>query len=259
MRPQDPAGAGRGFWPGSSRRVDQVDGHGAGCRDDVVAVDQRRSSWRPVQARSPAAAGPSGIAGHQAIVGLPALQRSHGDPDLRAGALEPCAVAVSRFDVLGQDDAVFEADHSPLSLLQTASSFRDSTSSAAVRQEPCPAPNLALKLLDASPVLLGLLRAGTGLLGRGQRLRGAVAPLRTLLRINAVLAAPSAARRFVHGRRRDHRFEPRRRCPGPLASRPGRRIAEPPLQRLFADPPLHAKSRAPMRSRAAATAPPLDP
>jgi hypothetical protein len=62
------------------------------------------------------------------------LQRAHVDARFAAGLAEPRARAVRDLDVLGPDGAVFEADHSasPLSLLKTASSFRDSTSSAAV-------------------------------------------------------------------------------------------------------------------------------
>jgi hypothetical protein len=53
---------------------------------------------------------------------------------------------------------------------------------------------LALQLLDATPILLGLLRAGSHLLLLDQRLRGPLAPLLQLLPIHPVLAAPDAAR-----------------------------------------------------------------
>jgi hypothetical protein len=52
------------------------------------------------------------IASDEPVVRLPALQRTHGDTGLGTGPLQPRAGAVSRVDVLGQDGAVFEADHS---------------------------------------------------------------------------------------------------------------------------------------------------
>ncbi len=100
------------------------------------------------------------------------------------------------------------------------------------------AAQLALELLDAPAVLLGLLRARAGLLGLGQRLRGRPA------------AKPPAAAGTPRGRGTRRSCRPRpsrpwsirvqsgRRCPGPLASGPGQRIAAPALQRSRSNPDL---------------------
>src|SRR4029077_16901081 len=99
------------------------------------------------------------------------------------------------------------------------------------------APQLALELLDAVPVLPSLLRAGAGLLGCGQSLRGALLPARQLLRVHAVGAAPSALARLIQRGSGHHRLETGRRCPSPLASGLGQRPPAPPFQSPNSNPP----------------------
>ena len=117
--------------------------------------------------------------------------------------------------------AIFEADHSSSPLLKIAATFFDSTSSAAVsasaRSLRCSSRSSSLM---RSPVLLGLLRAGPGLFGFGQRLRGALPPLRQLLRVHAMLPAPRVLASLVHERP----WSSRRRI-GPPLSRPARERA----------------------------------
>src|SRR6266850_1323952 len=139
------------------------------------------------------------IARYEARPSIPALQRAHVDAGRLAGQAQPCAGLVRGVDIMSQRTVL--------------------------------ATQFALKFLDATPVLLRLLWAGTRLLGLSQRLRGALPPGSQLLRVQTVGAAPCAPGSLIHRSGRQHGVESGRRCPGPLASGPGQRITAPALQR----------------------------
>src|SRR5690606_25761456 len=72
------------------------------------------------------------VAGLQPFTGLPALQRAHIDACDPAGDSQARTGAMGRVDALGYLAAIFQEDHSSSPLGKIASSFFDSTSSAAV-------------------------------------------------------------------------------------------------------------------------------
>ncbi len=103
----------------------------------------------------------------QPAIALPTLQGACIDARHRASVLQPCSLAVGLFDGLGDVVAIFQGNHSSVPCWKIASSFFDSTSSAAVSAR---ALSLRRRLrsnsrirLRSSRVCCGLARSSAGL------------------------------------------------------------------------------------------------
>src|SRR5574343_687025 len=102
----------------------------------------------------------------QPILGFPALQRAQTDARELASLAQASALAVRFIDDVGHVAAIFQSDHSSSPLWKIASSFFDSTSSAAVSARALSlrrsSRSSALMRLRSAAVSLGLARCSSG-------------------------------------------------------------------------------------------------
>jgi len=157
-------------WPGTRprRRAWARCARGHRSKAWLISDGKQVRALNPAQGMAGGQANCQGpaIALYEALVRFPALQPAFINACNATGQAQPCAGVVGRFDVMSENTAIFEDNHSSSPLLKSAETFFESTNKAAAsakaRSLRSSSRSSSLMRLRSIRVAWGLARTSSG-------------------------------------------------------------------------------------------------